>query len=175
MFYKYMLTNKVILLVLLSITSGCKSDNKTIYVLPDHFFTKNGNVKKFYFIGKVNHIGVSKYDAASCPDKGICLHLPAWNLYEIEGYNLPESNNEIESIIVAHKYGSALVSNVPWLATLEKIDDDSLKEKIGADYILVGVELGINIFCSNKTNKKLFKDWESDIKDMKTSQNCFSL
>ena len=170
-----MLINKVLLLVFLSIVSECVLGNETFSVLPKHFFTDNKGIEKIYFVGIVNNIGVSKFDEPSCPDGSVCLHMPVWNLYEIEGYILPKSNEETESIIVAHKYGSALISDMPWLATLEKIEDESLKEKIGADYILVGVELGVNVFCPSKANKKLFNNWKSDFKDKEASKNCFSL
>ena len=174
-----MIGNKVFikwfsLLMFLSVATGCALGKEPSNILAKHFFTPHVGIAKVYFVGVVKNIGVSKFDESSCPEGDVCLHMPVWNLYEIEGYFLPKSSDEIESIIVAHKYGSALFSDLPWLATLEKIEDNSLKEKIGADYILVGVELGINVICPSESKESLFKNWKSDFYNRKNSNNCFS-
>lgn len=167
---------KNIFAVSLLLLSGCALSNEVLHstALPSEFFKPTEGVEKAYVVGIANHIGVSDYEKAECPPEKVCLHLPAWQLYDIEGYVLPE-NNETEEIRVAHRYGSALTTETSWLATLEKISDPELRNKIGADYILVGVELSYNVFCPSKNSEKLFQKWESDFVNQKMKGKCFSL
>ena len=137
------------------------------------FFTPNEGVEKIKVVGTAEYIGVSDYEKKVCPSQMTCLHLDAWQLYEIEAYVLPESQ-ETRTLQVAHRYGSALNTSAAWFATIEKISDSSLSKKIGADYLLVGVEFGYQVFCPSENSGKFFQGWIPDF-IKKDGKECFSL
>lgn len=158
--------------MLVVFTSSCAASDIDNLKLSDSFFAPSDGVEKLHMVGAVKHIGVVDYGKSKCPKDGVCLHEPKWNVYEINGYFLPNGEDS-ENVVVAHKHGAALTTQNPWLATLEEIKDGALKEKTGADYIVVGVELGLNVFCSSDNNAKLFKDWKPDLKSQ--NKKCFSI
>lgn len=142
--------------------------------LPDSFFKPTSGVQKIFAVGTVKYKGSSNFEKAKCPPEGICMHLNTWQIYELDGYILPEKE-DTESVLVAHYYHSALVTDTPWLARLEKISDAELRKKIGADYILVGVELGYNVFCPSNGSASEFKEWKEDFVNKRTKKACFAL
>lgn len=162
----------IFLIMLVVFTSSCVASDVDNLKLSDSFFTPSSEAEKLHMVGTVKHIRVVDYGKSMCPKDGVCLHEPKWNIYEISGYFLPNGEDS-ENVLIAHKYGSALITQNPWLATLEEIKDGALKEKIGADYFLVGVELGLNVFCASAENSKLFKKWEPDLKEK--DKKCFSI
>lgn len=142
--------------------------------LDSSLFTPSESQEKVFVLGVVRYKGISNYQQDNCSVDSICLHMESWHLYEIEGYFLPD-NRETDVIKVAHRNGAALYTETIWLATLEKITATGLREGIGADYRLVGVELGSNVFCPSEKNRKLFKSKEADFKNTKTQELCFAM
>ncbi len=143
-------------------------------ILPKEFFSPTEGVKKIHVVGVVRYAGASEFGRAQCPSPSICLHSPEWHIYEIVGYVLP-NRDDITELRVAHRYGSALYTGAPWLATLEEISNKELRKKLKADYLLVGVELGDNVFCPDDKTKDYFRGWEFDLIIKKTRKGCFLL
>lgn len=162
--------NILMIMLLVVFTSSCAASESNRLKLSNSFFKPSNGVEKLHIVGSVKHLGTSEFDKAECTRNEVCLNEPKWNIYEINGYFLPDGEDG-DSILVAHKYGAALITENSWLATLERINDKQLQEKIGADYLLVGVELGLNVFCSSDDNANLFKKMKPDFK--RQNKKCY--
>lgn len=157
-----------LLLVGCSITKTTQENIK----LNSSFFPDVDKGELIKFVGMPKLIKVSEYDSEIC--SGVCLHPVDWYVYEIRGYFPPDFSYQ-QTILVAHKFSGELINNIPWQATLKKFDDVVTKEKLGADYLLAGVELGFVIFCPESSDLKLYDQSDADFIDIKTRTKCFSL
>ncbi|MRX27040.1 hypothetical protein [Kangiella sp. HZ709] len=142
---------------------GCKdSYYKLNNEIDNVHFSVDENLKKEYMVGKVTNRYSLDLGLNNCSNEP-CIDPKQWFIYRIEGYFLP-SSEELITIEVAHFGSGGIISTVPWIATLQAIEDKDMQDKLNVDYLLVGVDLGFNIFCPDKENKELFKGWEFKIR-----------
>lgn len=85
--------NKIMLMAAMLFFTMCAScsEQPDNTALPAEFFNPTEGVKKIFIVGSVEHVGISDYEKLKCPSDKIFLHLATWQVYEVEGYILPES------------------------------------------------------------------------------------
>ena len=123
--------------------------------------------------GDAEYIGISEYER-SCSLGEICLEEYGWHYYNITGSILSEFPS-MESLSVAYKGRGPLLTSAPWLATLQKIEDDNLRRQLKADFILIGVELGGNYICPNSESLQYFDKWDENAFVDDKNDKCFWL
>lgn len=146
---------------------------KNNFGVPSSVFDPNINVEKIHAVGTVVYAGISEYQKEQCELWSFCHYSKAWHLYDIRGYLTSDADEDVY-MRVAHYHSGSLYTGLPWFATLEKIEDEGLREQIGADYQLVGVDFGYNVFCPKADDEVLFDSWSASFDNIEEGGKCYS-